>query len=245
MTIFAVICFIMLLALFGTLPALLLLRPDDGASRILLTPALGLSTGVLFTCSLAAFGLTGRSISLFALIFVPAAITVLAICRKGSRTELSIASNELIGAVPGVLTAVTSVILIGWPIFYRGHETYWGFANPDQAFYMAILKNLQTHPFGLPPNTGVDTSVILGVSYLLSMLALITKVPVEFLYGVACTGMLFLIPISTCVLAEWGFGLPRWKSIVAGFMIALSSVVAQTFYLHSLGALSVLALVPV
>ncbi|MBI4576414.1 MAG: hypothetical protein HY722_09155 [Planctomycetes bacterium] len=161
-------------------------------------------------------------------------------------TSARIGRDELKGALAPLLTGAAAVLFIAWPLLYHGHAAYWGFANPDQPFYMTILKYLHTHSFGVPQGTaGGDRTVVIGLSYFLSMLNVLTGIPVELLFGVACAGVLFLIPPSLCLLAEFGFGMPRGTSLVSGLLLAVSSVLAQTFYLHSLGALTVIALLPI
>jgi hypothetical protein len=259
MTVPAVLCFLALLVFFGLVPALVLLPKDLRGHRILFLPILGLSSGTLMTFGLAPLNLTGRTIAIVALVLFFCG-TVLVAVGKARVPWVHLASKrlewrrvavvwfdreELKGAAAPLLSGAASMLLIGWPLFYQGLESYWGFANPDAPFYLAILEHLHSNPFGMPGiYSGLDLSAILGISYFFSMLTVITRIPIEQLFGVACSGVLFLIPLSTCLLGEIGFGLRRPMALTASFVIAGSSIVANTFYLHSLGALSVVALVP-
>src|SRR5437016_933764 len=163
MTAFAVCCFVMLLALCGIVPALTLLPGDPRGHRVLLLPFLGLCFGILATYSLAAFGLTGQTIALTTLVVFPLAAISLAASWRLVKwewiTSSRIRREELKGAIAPLLSGATTVLLIAWPLLYKGYAEYWGFANPDQPFYMTILKYLHTHSFGLPLSAaGVDRS---------------------------------------------------------------------------------------
>jgi hypothetical protein len=165
-------------------------------------------------------------------------------------TLIPLALDEFHGAALPFLTGLIALLLVAWPLFLRGYGDYWGLANPDEPFYLTIADYIHSHPFGLPVSDfapgsrGLDTGVIVGLFYFLSMTSLVTRIPVSLLFNVACAALLFLVPVSTILLSELGFGLRRRVSLTAGLLAAASSLIAHTFYLDSLGALSVMVLAP-
>jgi|SRR5579859_4718883 len=261
----AVLCFLFLLTLCGWGSAMLLMPRDASGHRVLMVPILGLCCGVLVTNFLAIFGLTGRSIGILALLFFTLLpVCLLALSRvarrresdtaalgwKAARIIVPLAGEEFRRAALPLVTGLVCLLLVAWPLLVKGCGDYWGLANTDQPFYLTIADYIQSHPFGLPsadfaPGAqGLDTGVIVGVFYLFSMVSLISGIPVSLLFNVACAALLFLIPVSTVLLAEVGFGLRRRVSLTAGLLAASSSLIAHTFYLDSLGALSVMVLAP-
>jgi hypothetical protein len=260
-TFLAFVCFLLILFVAG-LPLALFLRPNTDGRRMLLAPILGLCGIVLFTCFLASFGLPGRVIGTMALIVVVlAAATAIVLPRRWKHfaTTLEIEAFELRearAAVPAMCAGLFGSILISWPLFLAGCTNYWGFANPDQAFYMTITDHLEHHKFEYPSLerfhtvTTVEESArevpaaILGLSYLFPMVSLITGIESIFLFGVLCAAMVFLSATSAYVLCRTGLGVSARVATATAFVVALSSVGAQTFYHHSLGALAVAAVCP-
>jgi hypothetical protein len=134
-------------------------------------------------------------------------------------------------------------------------------ANPDHALYLTIIGYLDGHSFQVAPleYTGsfyalgagklagipYDSSVILGVSYFFSMLSLVTGIPVALLFSVMTAATACIVPSSTFFLCELGLGLRTRVSLAAAALAASSSLVAYTFYLDSLGAMTVIATLPV
>jgi hypothetical protein len=255
MTLAALICFLVILFAAG-LPLVLFIRPDTDGRRVLLAPVLGLCGIVLFTCFLASLGLTGRvigKIALVALVVVAATAVVLPRRWTNLAAKLKVepfAMREIRPAMPALAAGLFGCALICWPLIQAGCTNYWGLANPDQAFYMVITDHLEHHEFGLPPPDRFHSkdksvrSAILGLAYLFPMVSLLTGIPSIYLFGVLCAAMVFLLATSAYLLCRTGLGVSFGAAAVVAFMVALSSVGAQTFYHSSLGALAVAAVCP-
>lgn len=237
----------------GIGPTLILLQKPS-RYRLAAIPLIGICSAVLFTYFIARFGLAGRPIAAVALIFF-GIIGILGwwIGRPSSAEWFSV--------LPVALFCLAALGITAWPLIRMGYDNYWGAANPDHALYISVIDYLDTHPFGVVPSeyfgtysvlgaarvklVNYDNSVILGISYFFSMLSLLTSVPVVLLFGVMTAAVACLIPSSTFVLCELGLNLPRRVSLAAAGLTACSSLVAYTFYLHSLGAMTVIAILPV
>jgi len=142
-----------------------------------------------------------------------------------------------------------------------GYGNYWGFANPDHALYLTLIQYLDGHSFGVatPEYIGhfyalggadvskisYDNSVILGLSYFFPMLSILTRIPIALLFSVITASVACVVPASTFVLCDLGLGFERRVSLFAAALTACSSLIAYTFYLHSLGAMTVIATLPV
>ncbi|MEW5975394.1 MAG: hypothetical protein AB1898_06255 [Acidobacteriota bacterium] len=235
---------ISLFFLFGLGPTLLLLPAKDNY-RVLLMPAIGLCSGTLFTNLLASLELEGRTIGLISLpVFVILAVT--AIYRAPlSRLELRSV---------GLPLAICSFALLfqGWPLLVAGFRSYLGFGNPDVPFYIGIFEYLMGHPFGLPTSDfysggyqSADPSAILGLSYFFSLVSQLTGQPVGPLFSVFCGAQLFLIPASIFLFTRIVLEGNQTSAICASALSICSSLTLLTFCLQSLGALTVLATLPV
>jgi hypothetical protein len=252
-TIFAIAVSVALFYWCGTGPALLLHRKAS-AYRMAAIPVIGLCSGVVFTISLARFGFTGRAIAVAALIFF-------GVCSVVGWRAARPSWMELQAYLPVLVCCLAAVTITAWPLVRMGYSNYWGFANPDHALYISIIDYLDTHSFGVAPPwflgnvhaldaAGVlsikwDASVILGISYFIPMLSMLTRIPVAFLFGITTAAVACIVPSSTFVLCSLGLQLPRSVSLAAASLTACSSLVAYTFYLHSLGAMTVIAILPV
>jgi hypothetical protein len=249
---FAILLAIALFCWCGFGPALLLFR-KPGAYRIAAVPALGICSGVVLALFLARFGMTGRTIALVELVFF-GLLNAGACCRE--RPSLA----EFRSALP-ILLLCLAAAWVTWPLIRVGYENYWGLANPDHALYLTVIEYLDGHSFGVAPReyTGnfyalgaggpllgiqYDSSVILGVSYFFSMLSLLSGIPIGLLFSVMTAAVACIVPASTFFLCELGLRLPTRVSLVAAALAASSSLVAYTFYLHSLGAMTVVATMP-
>lgn len=235
--------------------ALLCIR-ERSAYRLAAMPAIGLCAGTLFTLFLARFDLSGRTIAPITLIFfgIVNAAACWVVRQRPSKAEL-------LSALPVGLLCVIGLGISAWPLLGMGMENYWGFANPDHAFYIPVLEYLDTHSFRVPPaeflgafhslgasqvlSISYDSSVILGISYFFSMLSLLTGAPVALLFGVVTAASAFIVPASVYVLCELGLRLRREFCIVAAALAACSAITAYTLYLHSLGTMTVIAVVPI
>ena len=234
----------------------LLFVKERSASRLASIPAIGLCAGVLFTLFFARFGLTGRTIAVITLVSF-GVFNAVSWWRCRSRPS----GLELLSALPVVLCCVGGLVVAGWPLLQAGMENYWGFANPDHAFYIPVIEYLDSHSFRVAPaeyfgvfrslgdsqvlSISYDSSVILGLSYFFSMISVLTGAPVSLLFGVVTAASASIVPASVYVLCDYGLLLPRRFSIVASALTACSAITAYTFYLHSLGTMTVIAIVPV
>lgn len=244
-TIFVTVVLIILMFWCGTGPVLLLIPRQNSARRVLLLPFVGLCGHMLFSLVLARFNLTGHTISIIALVF----FSVLA-CWGLYRAPLS--RHELRQSLAPLLLAAGSMAFIALPLFQAGFERYWGYANPDQIYLSQVLDWVYTHPFGVPPNyrsseeayRAVGENTLLAVFYVLTTVAAITRTAPDLLFNVSEAGMVFLTPLGLYVFATT-LGLSRRRSLLASACVGCSSLVAYTFCLDSLAALSVIAVVPI
>jgi hypothetical protein len=248
MTLLAVLTFIAILYYCGIGPVLLLFSYKESPWRLAIMPALGLCAHIVFSIFLAQFSLTGRTISVMALPFFG---VVAALGWRGN----PLSRAELRAAVPAVLLGLFSVAAFGWPLFYSGMQNYWGLANADQGFLIPVMEWIHTHTLGIPPEYAVffrhlggfrdiPEATLLGVFYVASTVSVITAVPIGLLFNVTALGLVYLVPGGVYALAE-ALHLPRRICLTASVLVACSSLVAYTFYLDSLGAVSVIAVLPV
>jgi hypothetical protein len=251
-TLLAILAAITLFSWCGVGVTCLLLR-ERGPYRVAAIPIIGLCSGILFTLFLSRFGLTGRSIAVLTLSFF-FVINCVGWWRR------RIAGGELRSALPVALFCLLAVGLTAWPLVWTGYQSYWGFANPDHALYISIIEYLESHPFGIAPPAYLgsfyalgspqpleihyDSSVILGVSYFFPMLSLLTGAPAGLLFGVVTAAVTAIAPASVYVLSQFGLKLPREISLAAASLTACSALLAYTLYLHSLGTMTVIAILP-
>jgi hypothetical protein len=252
MTFLAFLCVLLVLFVAG-LPLALLVRPGTDGRRVLMMPVIGLCTVILFTCFLASWGMTGRSIARIALAAIAAAgAGAVVLPRLWSRRLQPYSLQEFQTAAPALCIGLFAAILVAWPLFVEGFPNYWGFGNPDQPYYMNIVGYLDNHAFGQPPFQGIqagsaeagNTAAVLGLSYLFPMVSIATGIPSMFLFDVLGAAMIFLAPPVAYLLCRSGLALSPRVAAISAFLVALSAVMAQTFYYDSLGALAVAVLCP-
>lgn len=252
-TTLAILSALFLYFLCGAGPALLLLPRNIGPQRLVAIPVVGLCGGILFTLFLARFGLTGHTIGVAALVFFSLLALAAVLKAPPSRAELK-------SALPVAILCLAGGAVVAWPLIYEGYGDYWGYANPDHALYIPIFEYLHTHPFGVPQadflgtfrslgldaalKIGYDNSVILGISYFFSMLSMTTGIPVSLLFGVVTASVAVLVPASVFLLCNLALGLSRSACLVITGLSACSSLVAYTFYLQSLGTMTVMVILP-
>jgi hypothetical protein len=245
MTVFATLVFICIMFWCGIGPVLLMRGQRPAGRRVLLLPFVGISTHILFCLALARFDLTGRTISIASLVFFSALA-----CWGLYRAPLS--REEVRQSAAPILFGLASMIFIGWPLFRVGMDSYWGYANPDQVFLTGALEWMYKHPFGVPPGypvnefsfRGIAQNTLLGVFYLITTTATVLRISPEFLFNVAEAAMVFLTPLGIILFSE-SVGLSRRRSLLLAGCIGCSSLVGYTFYLNSLAATTVIAIVPV
>lgn len=244
-TVSAIFVFIVLISWCGIGPVLLLLPPNPCRYRILLLPFVGLCSHILFSMALASSTLTGQTTQLLSL-WLLSALAVYGLYRS------PISFQELRQAWPPLLIGVMGTVFIAWPLLRAGLHSYWGYANPDQAYLIQVLPWIRHHPFSVPPTfqhaagyfRGVPENTILGIFYVVLTVATLVRTTPDLLFNVAEAGLVFLVPIAAFLFAS-ALGLPRRRSLIVSASIACSSLVTYTFCLGSLGTLSVIAVIPV
>ena len=249
MTALYVCLLIALFYVFG-LPFVRLISARDELQKWVIAPVLGLSAGILVTNLLAWAGLTGRTIAATTLIFFGIlAIRETAFHRRDRRRGMikPAMKPRWHAIVPFVLAAMACGIVAS-PLLIKGVGNYWGFANPDQPFYMSIFDRLYQRPYGLPgaaevggvyPKQLPSSSVILGLSYYPSILSLLTGLLPSDCFDILCAAVFFLIPLSIFYLTVYGLALDFRLGIATTAAAVTSSLAVNTFYLSSLGALTV------
>jgi hypothetical protein len=254
-TVFVIVVVLGLFCWCGTGLSLFFIK-ERSISRLAAIPVIGLCAGVLFTLFLARFGLHGRAIAVVTMLSFGGLNAAAFLCCRPRPSGL-----DVLSALPVALCCAGGLAIAGWPLLQAGMENYWGFANPDHAFYIPVIEYLDSHSFRVAPSEflGVfsslgereilaisyDSSVILGLSYFFSMVSLVCGVPVSLLFGVFTAASASIVPASVYVLCDLGLLLPKRFSIAAAVLTACSAITAYTFYLHSLGTMTVIAIVPV
>lgn len=243
-----------LLVFFGLGPVLFLLRRDQVRQRLLYAPVLGLATGVVVGIAGAGFGWIGQTVSWWMFIVVSLVSIAGLVLRRPSWEE---AREALVLAAPALL----ALPMVCWPLLKTGYQSYFGLANPDMAFYIALMRFLTHVPLREPGDGelnsyrdldngasldffGPDTSVVLGSTYFFPLLSKLTGgLPISHLFVPLSAVFLLMVPVSVWLLAD-AAGLGRRAARLAMCLSAVSSIVGYTFYLNSLGSMSVVATVP-
>ena len=247
MTLLAIVSALILLYFCGFGPTLLLINPKESPYRVVVMPALGLCCHIVFSIFLAQFSLNGSTISAIVLPFF-ACLAVMGWRRSG------LSRQEWRRAAPALLLGLFAAALVGWPLVRNGVGNYWGLANPDQAFLTPVLEWIQGHPLGIPPEyrdkfhylggfRDIPQNTLLAIFYFTSTVSLITAVPIGLLFNVTGLCMVYLTPCSVYVLCD-ELGLPRGTCISATGAVACSALAAYTFYLDSLAAMTLIAVLP-
>lgn len=234
---------VVLMFWFGFGPILLLLPGQEDGRRVLLLPFAGLSGHILVSVVLAQFELTGHAISVISLVlFSGLAFWGL------SRSPLT--RQELRDSAVPLAIGLATLVFIAWPLFHSGFGHYWGYANPDQPWLGRVLDWIHLHPYGPVGGAsagdtfrGVPENTLLAMFYFISTVATLTGTGPSLLFNVVQASLIPLVPIGVFLFAG-GLGLPRRTALLVSVTLACSSLVAYTFYLDSLGALSVIGFVP-
>jgi hypothetical protein len=207
-------------------------------------PLLGVCAFSIVVLPLAAANLIGAAIA-------PIAGAVFAcLAALGYRRGQGLTRSEWRESAPAMIAGLFALLWIGWPLFRSGYDNYWGLANPDEAFLIPITEWLKSHPLGMPPDMmspdsfrGLDMNSIFPIFYLMDAASFLTSAPVGLLFNVTCLCLVYLAPGSAFAFANVA-GFPRRVCIAAAAAVACSSLLAYTFYLDSLGALTVIAGMP-
>ncbi len=238
------LCVLLLLTASGLGPSLLLLPRNESPLRLIISPAVGLSTFILLSFALVRFGFTGSTIAETTLIIL-ITLSVVALRISGpSRVELK-------RAVLPIAIGLTALALIAWPLFYEGGRHFIGYGNPDVPGLLQQATYLKSHPFGLYGGEqfvgyayGVRPDAVLGMFYVMLIGSATTGVPIWVMFSVACAAMVAIAPLCTYVLCADGLRTSRCTAVGAALVLAASAQLANTFYLQSLGTLCVAAIGP-
>jgi len=232
-----------LLFLAGYGPTMLLLPRRENFSRLVAVPPVGLACYIVASHCLAAAGLTGKWISIIcAAVFLLLLLVSLRL-RRLSRQEAREAGVPLLISFAGLLLAA-------WPLVYEGCHSYIAFGNPDAAFSLAVFEDMLDHPYGqAPPGSfpfwpNAQFAHIFGAGYLAVFLSLATQVSVLNLHEVLSASLVFIAPLSVYLFCLAGLKTSGDRAKAATCVCAASSLVSYTFYLQSLGAITLIALAP-
>ena len=245
LSIAAVLSLLLLLYICGAGPTLLCMASEESPQRILAMPVVGLCGYIVLAMFLAQLGLSGAAM-------VPAITAFFGgVAVLGYLRGVRVTQKEVVRAAPVLGLGLLAVVFVGWPVFRLGYENYWGFANPDEAYLIPLVNWVTHHRLGIPPDyipdpagyRGITLNVIFGIYYVMPVISQITGIPAELLFNLTMLGLVYLIPGSIYALSE-AAGLSRPTSVMAAILISISSLVAYTFYLDSLGAFTVIAVIP-
>lgn len=236
--------FVILISWCGVGPVCALLPRQDSARRVLLLPFVGLSVIFLLSLALSQFDFTGQTVAWISMgILSPLAVWSL------YRSPLSRKEWRL-GLAP-ILIGLAAMVFIGWPLFRSGLDAYWGYANTDQPFIAEVIAWMYQHPIGIPPHgffllehyRHLPENTLLAAYYPIYIISTLTRIAPDKLFNVAEAGFLPLVPLGGFLFADV-LRLPRRRAILASAAIAVCSLVAYTFYLDSLAALTTIAFCP-
>ncbi len=235
------------LALFfaaGYGPSCWLATPADRSNRVVVMPVLGFSYFLLITHALAALGLAGSQVAWCSLplMAIPAMIVP-----KARRMRI----EEWREAWPVLSAGVLCLLLVNWPLLFQGYRVYMGYANPDAAFNVGVWDNLLTLPYGVNPAEGFAArwpapifGVVFGSAYIGVFLSAIFGVDIHALHQVVCGPIVFLAPLGTWLLARIVFSASGPRALMVAGLTALSSQLAFTVCLQSLGSITLAAMLP-
>jgi hypothetical protein len=228
-----------LLCLLGLGPTLLLFpRPDS--TRVLLSPFIGLSSSVLLFFLLLPLNLNGLQTA-------AAEILLLALLAVVGCIRSPVQIRELRDCLHPFLICLAACFLFGWPLFLSGYDKYAGFGNPDVAYFLTVLKYFSNHPVSTPDPEffrGLSPGGILGVFATAYQISFVSRVVVTSLFSIVCTIVVCLVPASAYLLCRLGLNTDRATSLLVAWIAATSSLAAYHYYLHSLGTLTVMVLLP-
>ncbi len=227
----------------GYAPTLWLLERDAKPSRLVAIPVVGLATYIVVAHLFASQGFTGRTTSWICAGAIAVSLLSVPRDRRLSRQEI------VQGLVPlGVCLA--GLLLGAWPLLYQGYNSYFGFGNADAAFTLAAFEDLRDYGY----QTGVTGSVtfwpnaqfahLFGAGFLALQVAQLTGVSLLKLHDVVSSGLLFAAPASVFLFCTLVLKAERRWAILAMIVSASGCLVGYTFYLQSLGALTLMALLP-
>jgi hypothetical protein len=234
---------IAVLFLAGWGPTLLLLERGQKYPRLVAVPVVGLACYIVAAHLLAGWGLTGRPISWICTGVFGALAVLVPRDRRLSRQEVREALGPLGICIAGLLFTT-------WPLLYEGYHSYLAFGNPDAAFNLAVYEDLQGHGYAAPragsvrfwPNA--QFGHVFGIGYLGVLIALLTGADILKLHEVTSASLVFAAPASVFLFCLLGLKTRTRSALVAMGVSAVSSLVCYTYYLQSMGAMTLIALLP-
>lgn len=242
-TLLLVIVSIAVLFLAGYGPTLLLLERGQKWSRLIAVPVVGLGCYIVVSHFFASLGLTGRSIS-----WVCAGVFGVLVFLVPRHRRLS--RRELTDSLPPLAICLAGLLLAIWPLLYEGHNSYLAFGNPDAAFNSAIYEDLQGHSYAelfagsVPLWPNVKFGWVFGAGYIGVLVALLTGADILKLHEVLSASLVFAAPASVFLFCLLGLKISVRRAMLAMCVSAVSSLVCYAFYLQSLGAMTLIALLP-
>ena len=230
------------LFLAGYGPTLLLLDRRDGRSRAIVIPVCGAACYIVATHLFASLKLTGGWISFLSpLLF---AALVLAVPRK-RRLD----SGEIRESLGVFAICCGGLLLAVWPLLREGYRSYMAFGNADAAFSLGVFNSYLHHGYrDMHPHLAywpnAQFAHVFGIGYVCILISLATGADIFKLHDVVSASLVFLIPASVFVFSVVCLKVSRGKALAASAVVAVSSQVCYTFYLQSLGAMTLVALLP-
>ncbi len=227
----------------GYAPALWLLERDSKCPRLVALPVIGLASYIVVAHLLASLGFTGRTIS-----WICGAGLVLSLFLVPRNRRLS--WDETIQALVPLAVCLAGLLLGSWPLLYQGHNSYLGFGNADAAFSLAAFEDLRDYGYrmgltgSVPFWPNAQFAHLFGAGLIAIGVAELTGTEILKLHDILSAGLLFVAPASVFLFCTLCLKLRRRWAVAATAVSATSSLVCYTFYLQSLGALTMMALLP-
>ena len=231
-----------LLFLSGYASTLLLMPRQLGVPRLLVMPVAGLASNIALTFLLAAFSLTGHAIAWTSIgVFVVSAFLV----PKARR----LTKVEIVASAVPLAICLFAFCIICWPLLVDGFRNYIAYGNPDAAFNIGVNEYLQGHAFNMPPTDSYHSwpsgfRIPFGIGYLMVTVSEITGVSVLSLHEVTASCLIFCIPASIFAFVIWSLEGTRRTALIAAGASSVSSLIAYNFYLQSIGAATLIVLLP-
>ena len=241
MTLALVLTMLVLVWLSGLGVMQLIFRTPDSIPRLLVCPFAGMAAAVLLFFFLLPLNMTGTQTGAFDMVLL-GVLAALGVWKSPLRRE------DWREAMPVLLICSGGFLLAAWPLLASGYQDYLGYANPDVPSFISLMRYFSSHPVKLPDPRffrGLGPGGMVGVLVYAYQTSALTAVSVEELFSTVCAVIVFLSPCSVYLLCRIGLGMTRRMCLVTASAGATSSLLAYTFYLHSLGTLTVMVTLPV
>ncbi len=239
MTIFLVLLLLALVWLSGLGVTLLLFRRPEEAPRLIIAPFAGIATAVLLFVALLPLNLDALSTSRVEL-------ALLALLAAVGLWRSPLTLEDWREAKWPLIACSVTLFVAAWPLLWIGYRDYVGFGNPDVPDFVILIRYFANSIIRLPGDLyrGINPGVFLGVLTYVFQLSAVTGVVPERLFGTICAALVTLGPASVFLLCRAGLAFGRPRAALIAVIASVSAPPAFTFYLHSLGALTVVITVP-